>query len=306
MDKIIPLMRREWLQHRKGWLLLMGIPFLLLVLVAGFGSLQLDVGDALPMSDPSFAMAVTVTSILGVAGLNFLIVWITSLFIAAGISRRDQGDRSIEFWLSLPTSHSASLIAPLLVHLLLVPAAALVLGMVGGHLLSAVIVTRLQGFGAWLAMPWGTIEAASLATLARLLVGLPLATLWLLPLILLAVLSRAWIGRWGIPVLTLALSLGSVMLQQLLGQPLLSNALTGLLSNAAVAMLPLQSLHFDSGNLQGAAAQIAAVPGWVWGSFGSALRDLASPLMAGALVVSAACFAGLVQWRRQGAGAAAD
>jgi ABC-2 type transport system permease protein len=46
---------------------------------------------------------------------------VTSLFIALGSPRRDHGDRSIEFWLSLPSGHGESLAAPMLVHLLLVP-----------------------------------------------------------------------------------------------------------------------------------------------------------------------------------------
>ena len=38
-----------------------------------------------------------------------------------GLARRDRQDRSIEFWLSLPTSHAASVAAPVLMHLVLVP-----------------------------------------------------------------------------------------------------------------------------------------------------------------------------------------
>ncbi len=306
MNQLLPLMRREWLQHRTGWLLLMGIPFGLLVLGLSFATLRFDSGDTTPLGDPAFPMVVAVTAIIGVTIVNFLIVWITSLFITAGISRRDQGDRSIQFWLSLPTSHSASLAAPLLVHLLLVPAAALVIGLAGGYVASALLVTRLDGFAAWLNLPWAQVHAAVVASVARMLVGLPLATLWLLPLILLAVLARAWVGRWGVPVLMLALGLGGYLLQHLLGLPLLSQTLNEWMANAATAMLPFQTLHFDSSNLGNATSQVAAVPGWVWGSFTTALRDLVTPLFAAAMVVSVLCFWGLVEWRRRGAGAAAD
>lgn len=306
MNQLLPLMRREWLQHRNGWLWLMGVPFALLLLAVSLPNLQFDIGNATALADPAFPMVVTVTTIIGVTVLNFMIVWITSLFITTGISRRDQGDRSIQFWLSLPTSHSASWAAPLLVHLLLVPAAALAIGMAEGYVLSALLVTRLDSFGAWIAMPWALINAATLSTLARMLAGLPLATLWLLPLILLAVLARAWIGRWGVPVLLLALSLGSAFMERLMGQPLLSQTLLALMANAATSMLPFQVLHFDTHNLGDAASQVAAVPGWVWSTFGEALRDFVTPLFAGTVLVSAACFWGLVEWRQRGAGAASD
>ncbi|MEO5735117.1 MAG: hypothetical protein ABIN96_02960, partial [Rubrivivax sp.] len=279
MNQIIPLMRREWLQHRNGWLLLMGIPFGLLLLASTFGTIQFNKVDDAPISNSALPMVVTLVAILGVTVVNFLIVWITSLFIATGTSRRDQGDRSIEFWLSLPTSHAASLTAPLLVHLLLVPAAALVLGMLGGTVVSAVLTTRLEGFGAWLSLPWVEIGLASMATLARLLVGLPLATLWLLPLILLALLAEAWIGRWGVPVVGLALILGGVLLERLLGQPLLSQALHALWTHAATAMLPFDSVQFDGDNFYDAASRVASLSGWVWSRFGVSLRELASPLM---------------------------
>lgn len=306
MNQIIPLMRREWLQHRNAWLLLMGIPFVLLLLAVTFGTFHFNKVDDVAITHPALPTVVAVVAIIGVGIVNFVIVWITSLFIATGTARRDRSDRSIEFWLSLPTSHTASLTAPLLVHLLLVPAAALVLGMVGGTVVSAVLTTRLDGFGAWLSLPWIEIGSASLATLARLLVGLPLATLWLLPLILLALLAEAWIGRWGVPVVGLALVLGGVLLERLMGQPLLSEAVHGLWTHAATAMLPFDALQFNSANLDDAGGQLAAISGWVWSRFGASLRELASPLMAGAILVSAICFWGLVQSRQRGAGAAAD
>ncbi|MBK6471996.1 MAG: hypothetical protein IPF94_15135 [Betaproteobacteria bacterium] len=301
MNKLLPLMQREWLQHRFGWMLMVVVPFAIALLLLSFGQLAIGpdtadrVGNSLP---PLLAMA----SIAGSGAVIFLIAGVTSLIIVAGVARRDHGDRSIEFWLSLPTTHSASLAAPLLVHLLLVPAVALLVGLTGGLLVSLVLVTRVVGIGAWIALPWGDLLPAVLAIAARLLAGLPLAMLWLSPLILLVVLLSAWFRRWAWVILGVGLGLGGQLLDRLFGQPLLSDITLGLLRGAGKALVSAGE-GFQMGPNQGSEG-LRQLPGWALHDFGLALRELPSPLLAGGLLFAAGCFVLLIVWRQRGAGAA--
>ena len=36
------LMQREWMQHQRGWLVMLGLPLVLGVLVAAFGEIHID------------------------------------------------------------------------------------------------------------------------------------------------------------------------------------------------------------------------------------------------------------------------
>lgn len=301
MNKLLPLMQREWLQHRFGWMLMVVVPLGIALLLLSFGQLAIGpdtadrVGNNLP---PLLAMA----SIAGSGAVIFFIAGVSSLIIVSGVARRDHADRSIEFWLSLPTTHSASLAAPLLVHLLLVPAAALLLGLAGGLLVSMVLVGRVVGIGEWFTLPWGDLLPAIFAVAARLLAGLPLAMLWLSPLILLVVLLSAWFRRWAWVILGVGLGLGGQLLDRLFGQPLLSELTVGLLGQARMALVHAGQ-GFQMGPNQGSEG-LRLLPGWALHDFGLALRELPSPLLAGGLLFAAGCFALLILWRQRGAGAA--
>ena len=301
MNNLIPLMRREWLQHRFVWAMLMLVPLGLAVMLLSFG--QVEMGDAMAERPPDDVAAVMGgMSIVITAAILFLLVWITSVFVTSGLARRDHGDRSVEFWLSLPTGHAESYAAPLLVHLLLAPAVALVVGLLGGYALSLLVVTRFLSLSEWLSLPWGQIIAATVALTGRVLAGLPLATLWLSPLIMLAVLCNALFKRWGLPVLVVGLGLGGVVLKYVFGQPLLGQALARLGSEAATALLGAGQTPPISTDRPSAVAVLKALPAWSAHDFGAALSAAASPAMLGAVAVAAALFAALVYWRRQGAG----
>jgi hypothetical protein len=200
-------------------------------------------------------------TILITAAVLFLLVWITSVFVTSGLARRDHSDRSVEFWLSLPTGHAESYAAPLLVHLLLAPAAALLVGLAGGYAMSLLVVSRFLSLSEWLSLPWGHILAATVALAGRVLAGLPLATLWLSPLILLAVLCNALFKRWGLPVLAVGLGLGGVVLKYVFGQPLLSQALARLGNEAATALLGA-SQQSPTGDRPSAETALGALPAW--------------------------------------------
>jgi hypothetical protein len=303
MNRFVPLMQREWIQHRVGWALLASIPLLLALLLVGVGQIQLD-EDTTAQAGSALPAMLALAAIAGTTAVMFLIAWVSSLVIVSGLARRDHADRSIEFWLSLPVGHSESLAVPLFVHLLVVPAVALGVGLLGGYAISAVLVTRLAGAGAWLALPWMQIVPASMALALRLLAGLPLATLWLAPLILLVVLTTAWFRRWGWVVLTVGLGVGGWLLKTVFGQPLLSQVTKALLNNAATSLISVDPETKING-LLGGPDGLGHLPAWAVHNFGIALRDLASPLMLGGLIFAAACFALLVQWRQKGAGGAA-
>ena len=300
MNNLIPLMRREWLQHRFVWAMLMLVPLGLAVLLLSFG--QVEMGGAMENRPPADVAAVMGgMTIVITSAIVFLLVWITSVFVTSGLARRDHADRSIEFWLSLPTGHAESYAAPLLVHLLLAPAAALLVGLAGGYVMSLLVVSRFLSLTEWLALPWGQVVPATVALAGRVLAGLPLATLWLSPLIMLALLANALFKRWGLPVLAVGLGLGGVVLKYVFGQPLLSQALSRLGSEAATALLGA-SQQPPTGDRPSAVAVFDALPGWALRDLGAAVSAAASPAMLAAVAVAAALFAALVYWRRQGAG----
>jgi hypothetical protein len=303
MQRLIPLMQREWLQHRNGWLLMAGVPLGLSLLLLSFGQIQIDVGEmnAAGAALPSLMAA---ASIGGSMAVIFLIATFSSLVIVSNLARRDHADRSVEFWLSLPVSHSASFASPLIVHLLLVPAAALVIGMLGGYAVSFIVVSRVVGSGAWFGLPWGTLIAASFSLMLRLLAGLPLAMLWLSPLILLVVLLTAWFRRWGWVILTVGLGLGSYLLKLVFGQPWLNRISGDLMKAAAHALINGDQGGFVVSQASQGVDALRLLPGWALEDFGAALHALATPLFPGALLFAAGCFFLLVQWRQRGAGAA--
>ena len=301
MKNLIPLMRREWLQHRTAWALLMLVPLALAAVLLSFGQVALVDTELDALSGADLATMMTVLCIVITAAVVFLLTWVSSLFITSALARRDHADRSAEFWLSLPTGHAESYAAPLLVHLLLAPAAAMLVGLAGGYALSLLLVGRFVGLGEWFGLPWGSVLAATLAVAARVLAGLPMATLWLSPLILAAILSNALFRRWGLPVLAVGLALGSAVLENVFGQPLLGQALRVLFVQAGRSLVSAggRGLTFDH---HAGAAALQAVPGWAALDFTAAARALLSPQFLLAMAVSAALFLALVEWRKRGAG----
>jgi len=301
MNKLLPLLRREWLQYRFGWALMVAVPLAITLLLLAFGEIQIGADDAARVSDKMPAL-LAVASMAGSAAVLFIIASFSSIIIVAGMARRDHSDRSIEFWLSLPATHSASLAAPLIVHLLLVPAAALLAGMAGGVLVSMVLLTRVVGFAEWFTLPWFDLMPAVLALAARLLAGLPLAILWLSPLIMLVVLLSAWFRSWSWVILGVGIGVGSQLLNRVFGQPLLSDVTLGLLMQARSALVHGgESLALQS---TAGGEALGQVPTWALHDLGLALRELPSPLLAGGLLFAAGCFYLLVLWRERGAGAA--
>jgi ABC-2 type transport system permease protein len=300
MNNLIPLMQREWLQHRFAWALLVIVPLALAVLPLSFGQIEFD-GEMSRHSGPEMAMMLGTLSIVITAAVMFLIVWVSSLFITSGLARRDHADRSIEFWLSLPTGHAQSLAAPLIVHLILVPAAALLLGLLAGYGVSFLLVARFAGVGEWFDLPWGSLLAGTLSLVARVLAGLPLATLWLMPLILLSVLAGALFKRWGLPLLAVALGVGGTVMQLVFGQPIVGDVVRGLGRGAGLALAGASGQGMTIDSQHSPAEAVASMPAWAAHDLLAALGQAASPLFVGSLLVSAGLFLALVLWRQRGA-----
>jgi hypothetical protein len=241
-------------------------------------------------------------AITGTAVLTFLIAWATSMIQAPGLARRDQQDRSIEFWLSLPTGHASSVAAPMLAHLLLFPLAAFVVGIVGGQLIGLLVVTRFIGLGAWFTLPWTTVLLITVALTARLVLGLVLATLWLSPLILLTMAASAWLKRWGLPAVIVFFAVVGNLMDKLYGNAIILDTLARLSENAGRAFITGRQpvgLQFRPG--QDPTEMLAAFPGALWQDGLHAVSALADPLLAFALLVSAGCFALLILRRQRGA-----
>lgn len=298
MNTFKTLLQREWLQHRFGWGLLALLPAAVVLLTMSFGQIQIEE----PPDDPRVQAAVAMVATLAGMAVQLLIVGLTSLIIVTGLARRDHADRSVEFWLSMPTGHAPSFAVPLLTHLVLAPLAALAVGLLAGLATSLVVIGRIADTASWFALPWGLLLPAALALLARLALGVVLAVVWLSPLILAGVLLTAWLRRWGLVVLAVGVGVGSGLMDRLFGQPLPWLLLTGLTERAGRSLLNAGGQGMSVESAAELDAAIGTVPAWAATDAAAALGLLASPWLAGALAVSALCFWGLVRWRRNGAG----
>jgi ABC-2 type transport system permease protein len=234
MERFKTLLLREWMQHRLGWIIVVGAPLTLLLVISilGLGQVQIGDGDEVPP-----ALAVAVVSIAAATGLTLGIAWLAVLLQSPGLARRDTQDRSIEFWLSLPVGHAQSVGAPLLAHLILVPIAALVAGVLGGVVLSLPVVAHMFGIAEWAALPWGSLLAALAALTLRLALGIVLATLWLSPLILGTMAASAWLKRWGAPAIAAVLGIGGLVLDKVYGNPIVWTVMDSLFRHASRAFI---------------------------------------------------------------------
>lgn len=292
MSRFNTLLLREWMQHHRGWLVLMLALPLIALAVVPFGTVEIGAGQMGPMPSLALmlvAMAATPAIVLGITALALA-------FQAPGLARRDRQDRSIEFWLSLPTSHSASVGATVLMHFVLVPLLALAIGAAFGWAIGFALVWKGLGATAAFGLPWGTLVGVGLAGLARGLLGVLLASAWLMPLLLLAMAASAWFKRWGVPVLVLVLGIGHKLLAYRYDITVIGDTLTGLLVNAPVALLHASSTGRPP-SLEGADDAVAwldRAPAWFLSDGLASLRELGQPLFLFALAASVACFALLV------------
>jgi hypothetical protein len=123
-----------------------------------------------------------------------------------------------------------------------------------------------------------------------------------MPLILLSVLANALFRRWGVPVLLVALGLGSVVLEKLFGQPLLGQSLAYLGQHAGLALAGASGQGVSVNENTPPAEAMAGIPVWALHDFSVALQAAASWQFVASLAVSGALFVALVGWRQRGKG----
>jgi ABC-2 type transport system permease protein len=271
------------MQHRTGWLLLAGVPPVLVLLAGLFGTVIHDADEAAP------AFALMAAGVYAVA--MSALAWTVTGLQASGLARRDVQDRSIEFWRSLPVGDAQALSATLLAHGLLVPLALTLVALACSLPLGLLIVAKGYGVAALASLPWGLYGQVGLAALPRFGLGAVLASLWAAPMVLLTMVASAWLKRWGLPVLVVALGAGGAILDRAYGLPQVFSAVVGLFDNFGAALVPLVNGGVDN-------ARLDTLPALLMQDLWARVQDLASPLFVLALAVSAGCFALLV-WHRQ-------
>lgn len=290
MSKFKTLLLREWMQHHRGWLILALVPLLIAVLTVPFGSVHLD--------GPENAQMV---GILGAGGymIGLLVLgWLSVMIQTPGLARRDQQDRSIEFWVSLPTAHWQNVLATVLSHLLLMPLLVLGLAFVGGQVVAPMLVVKVFGWAGLGQIPLGLWLVDSTIGLLRMLLGVVVSAIWLSPLLLAAMAAAAWLKRWGVPLLAAVVGIGGGLLAKLYGVTLVYDVVDGLFMRALAALIP--GSQGEQGLQQAAdrANLLQNFPAWAMNDTLLVLKDLASPWLIGALLASAGCF-GLLVLRRQ-------
>jgi ABC-2 type transport system permease protein len=295
------LLQREWLQHRRAWALMLLVPLVIAVVLVSATNFDFDISINDRKAKLPDVVVLTVATMVLSAIVMFLLAAAGGLTFALGLVRRDHADRSIEFWLSLPIGHARSLLVPLLVHLVALPMVAAAVGLLMGLLLSAILVGRIHDLATWLALPWGDLFRTGVMALARLWVGWPLALLWLSPLLMVGMLTAAWLRRWGLVALALLLSLAPTGLGRFLGLGWLGTAVEATVLGALTAVVNgQQQAQSWLGNESQKVDTLRGATAWVVGDTLGALRDLASLQFLGGLTLAAGLFMALVHWRRQG------
>ena len=290
MTRFKTLLHREWMQHHRGWLLLMTLPPALLLVVLLFGGTI--------QAEPNHPLALMILSTVGISGLVLVITWLAVLLQAGGLARRDQQDRSIEFWLSLPVGHAQSLAATLLMHALAMPLLALTIGFASSQLIAQLVVWRVTGSAGWAELPWLTLLPLACGLFLRAALGVVLATAWMLPLLLVPMACSAWLKRWGVPIAVAGTAILHGLLAKLYGITVIGDTLHGWLVGASRSMISTPPPGWDEHTFS---IDTPRIPGWLFGDAGHSIALMAQPLFLASLVVSAACFGLLVLRRRAGA-----
>ena len=305
MNQFIMLMRREWMQHRIGWGVVMLAPTLLLLLGSLIDdSLQININDKVQLMALRQAPPLVITGLLVMAGtgLTLALALLSMTFQLPGLAWRDQQDGSAEFWTSLPVGHAKAIAATLFTQILMLPWLAIIVGIIGGLVAAMLAIIAIHGPLDWLTQPWGLLALTALALLLRMTVALLVATAWLSPLLLLTMAASAWLRRWGVPVVA-ALSLaGTLILDKRLPEPLVGPALWLPTSEALHALLYFNGVRaLEVHSVQDAIEQLPRLPLSLLADLPPMLGALATPAFVLALAGAALGFALLVLRRKRGA-----
>lgn len=281
------LLLREWMQHQRGWLVTLLLPPTIFLALLGVGSAE--------GNPDTSALGMALIFVMATVGTLLTITWLSAMFQLPGLVRRDNQDRSVEFWLSLPASHSESIAAPLLAHAVLMPLAAVLVGYLFGGLISLGLVIKMSGWAAAAAMPWISVMGLSLPLVLRVLFGVVLLSLWLAPLLLLVLVASAWLKRFGMPAVVLGIGMSGLLLDKFYGLPIVWRLLQAQQDGALKAMLAdPERLHTQLAALDEGSTQAFHAAAWALQDSLSAVQQLASPHFIGGLLVAGGCFALLV------------
>lgn len=285
-NHIPTLLLREWMQHKRGWLIAAFAPPLLFLAMLPFGQIQ-----GMPTEHPELvALAIVVISTCAI----FAICLLVGLFQLPGLARRDTQDRSIEFWLSLPGRPSESVASTVLAHAGLAPLGGALVGAVLGVPIAMSVLTAKAGFGAALGVNWAEVLSAAAPILLRGVAGVVPLLLWLSPVIFTLMAASAWLKRLGVPLVLIGGGVGVTVLHKAydIDWPLQALALLNARINRSLVHDPqalTDALHSDV-NL------------WAWAArdLGGTLADLASPAFLGWAAVAVVGFALVVHKRARG------
>jgi len=287
MNNHIPtLLLREWMQHKRGWLIAAFAPPLLFLAMLPFGQIQ-----GMPTEQPELiALAIVVISTCAIYAICLLV----GLFQLPGLARRDTQDRSIEFWLSLPGRPSESVAATVLAHAGLAPLGGAVGGALLGVPIAMSVLTAKAGFGAALGVNWAEVLSAAAPILLRGMAGMVPLLLWLSPVIFTLMAASAWLKRLGVPLVLIGGGVGVAVLHKAydIDWPLQALALLNARING--------SLVHDPQALTDALKSDVNLWGWVAQDLGGTLADLATPAFLGWAAVAVAGFALVVHKRARG------
>lgn len=280
------LLQREWMQHKRGWLIAALAPPLLFLAMLPFGKVS-----GLPMNNPELMAGGIV---MMTAGVVYTIAMLVALFQLPGLARRDVQDRSIEFWLSLPGRPSESVAATVLAHAWLAPLGAAVIGALFGVPVALSVLASRADLSTALGIHWGDVVIASTLLLARALAGTVPLMLWLAPVIFTLMAASAWLKRLGVPVVLVGGGVAVAVLHKAYGVSWPLNALAGLSEQIS------RTLIHNGPGLRDAMEHGHDLTVWVLRDLGGALAELASLQFLGWAAVAAAGFALVVMKRSRG------
>lgn len=288
MNNHLPtLLLREWMQHKRGWLIAALAPPLLFLAMLPFGQIT-----GLPIEQTGL---ISLAMVLISTGVVYVICLLVALFQLPGLARRDTQDRSIEFWLSLPGRPSESVAATVLAHAWLAPLGGALIGAAFGLPIAMSVLAAKGGMSLPLSVDWSEVVAAALPLLARGLVGTVPLLLWLLPLIGVLMAASAWLKRLGVPLVLVGTGVAVAVLHKVYAIDAPMNALSALDDRIAHTLL------HDANSLKDALmSDSTSLWAWAIQDLGSTLAELASLQFLGWSVVAAAAFALVVVKRSRG------
>lgn len=277
MQQFKTLLLREWLQQRRSWLRialftpLIGWALLyLFVLKAGVPQ-GFAYGGTPLLNMASFGL-ISQSVFIGIIALIGVLINLPSL------PYRDQDDKSLAFWRSLPINDAKAVAAPLLMNALLLPLMAISLAFALGLLLSAPL---------WLYDFQFAVARELILLFNRLVLGTLLGLMWFLPLVLLLTLGNSLLRRWGMLLVIVGVYMLDNVLSNLIGHTPIVDQISLSLRVIQQLMLPFNGASFV--HLALAARQISDLP-----------RYVANVEFLQALAWIATLFAALVWQRKRG------